>query len=414
MTDLSPLKASTALDVERSREMAAAISRALRRAARESRQPAPLIVGGGVPVRRSDRAFRLGILASFAVLVFLPSLLAGVYWGLIASPQYAAEAKFSLRTSDSAGSDALGGLSGLPMSRQAQDSQIIVSYIQSPALLRGLIKTLNLTALYSDPAIDYFSRLEPGAPIEKFEKYWERHMDVQAEAMSGIVTVNVRTFTPKDSENVVNEIVRQSENVVNELGDRPRRDALAQAKLELTRSEQGLRDATLAMRDARNKEGVLDATASAQVINDIISELRLKLVETESAIVSEVPDAPQARIHEEQIDKLKQEIDKFNGEIARDSSSLSMADHLSALSLVQTELDVARQRYAAASATYQAARLDMETQRTYVVAFLQPILAQKSTYPRRWLQWLLVAGPSLLLWSLGAGLAAMARDNMAK
>ncbi len=218
---------------------------------------------------------------------------------------------------------------------------------------------------------------------------------MQYEANSGIVTVNARAFTPQDSETIVSEIVRLSENVINDLTDRPRRDALAQAKLELTRSEQGLQEATTAMRDARNSEGVLDASASAQAIGNVVSALRLKLVELEGALAplgAQAQDAPQVRVYNAKIAKLKQEIDSYNGQIAENNGSQSMANHLSALSLVQTELDVARQRYAAAAATYQAARLEMETQRSYVLAFLQPILAQKSTYPHRWLQWLLVVG----------------------
>src|SRR5579863_8824562 len=83
LTDLSPLKTTTVVDVEQSREMAAAISRALRRAARQARQPTSLIVGGGVPVRRGDRAFRIGVVASFVAIVLIPAFAAGVYWGLI-------------------------------------------------------------------------------------------------------------------------------------------------------------------------------------------------------------------------------------------------------------------------------------------------------------------------------------------
>ncbi len=172
LQELSPLQTPTALDVERSREMAAAISRALRRAARTARQPAPLIVGGGVAVRRGDRTFRLGIIASFIAVVLVPALIAGVYWGWIATPQYATEAKFNLRSDGSMGAEAFGGMLGLPTSRQAQDAHIIVSYIQSPALLRDIAKTINFQQVYGSPAIDYFFRLPPDLPIERLEKYW--------------------------------------------------------------------------------------------------------------------------------------------------------------------------------------------------------------------------------------------------
>ena len=52
---------------------AKSISRALRRAANKSRAPTSVIAGGGgFQARRGDRAFRLGVLASFAAFVVAP------------------------------------------------------------------------------------------------------------------------------------------------------------------------------------------------------------------------------------------------------------------------------------------------------------------------------------------------------
>lgn len=58
--------------------------------------------------------------------------------------------------------------------------------------------------------------------------------------------------------------------------------------------------------------------------------------------------------------------------------------------------------------------MDLERQRTYLALFLRPTLAEKAIYPRRWLEWLIIAGPALLIWSLLLGLALLARDHMAR
>ena len=44
--------------------------------------------GAGFRARKGDRAFRIGILASFVALFLLPLLGVSIYWGLIASKQY--------------------------------------------------------------------------------------------------------------------------------------------------------------------------------------------------------------------------------------------------------------------------------------------------------------------------------------
>jgi capsular polysaccharide transport system permease protein len=417
LTDLAPIGQGRALSVNEAQAVSAAMSRALRRAARQSRQPAPIIVGGGGRARKGDRAFRLGIIASFIAIVLIPALVATVYWGVVASKQYASEAKFTLRSGESSSLDVLGGFAGLPSSRQAQDTQVLVNYIESPAIIESLKKTVDLKTLYGDESIDHFSRLSPDASREKIEKYWRKRVDVKVDSNSGIVTLNVRAFTARDSEMLASKIVRLSESLVNDMAERPRHSALSIAEVEFRQAEENLRNATNAMRDARNTQGVLDANASAEAINKVVTVLQLQLSETESALAAlgpQAPEAPQSRILQVKISKLKQQIGDYQAQIAGGREGVNMADRLSALSKYQTDLEIARQRYAQASAAYQSARVDIETQRAYVVAFLNPILAQESTYPRRWLEWLLVVLPAFLLWSLGAAIAFQARDNMAK
>src|SRR5450755_4588710 len=120
-----------------------AIARALRRAARQSRMPAPLISGGaGFRGRRGDRVFRWTILIGFILLVACPTLASSVYWGLIASKQYVTEAKFALRSGESSVLDSIGGFAGLPSSQQTQDTQILANYIRSRAIIEDIAKDI--------------------------------------------------------------------------------------------------------------------------------------------------------------------------------------------------------------------------------------------------------------------------------
>jgi capsular polysaccharide transport system permease protein len=420
LSDLTTIETPRTLSLVDAKARSDAISRALRRAARQSRQPAPLIVGGGgVRARKGDRVFRLALIMSFLFMAALPAIAATIYWGFIASKQYESEAKFTLRSGEASPLDSLGGFAGLPSSRQAQDTQILANYVRSPAIISELEKSLDLKAIFGRPEVDDFSRLKPDASIEDVEKYWRKRVNVGVETASSIVTLDVRAFTPEDSELLAKKIVELSEKLVNGITNRPRHDALAFSEAELKRSEENLRQASAAMRDARNAQGVIDAGASAEGINKVLTILRLQLAEAESDLAARGPEAlqaPQSRVQKAQIAALKQQIAEYSSQIAGNSAEhgANMADRLSTLSGVQTSLDLARQQYAEASVAFQSARVDLEAQHTYLVAFLQPVLAQKSTYPRRWLEWLIFVGPCVLIWSLFAGLAFQARDNMAK
>jgi len=392
-----------------------AISRALRRAANRSRAPSSVIAGGGYTMRRGERAFRMGLWASFAAFVLAPLLVASIYWGLLASKQYVTEAKFSLHGSETSLA-ALGLGSG--DEKQLQDSQIVVKYILGRSMVDTLDKMIDLRSIYSRPDIDYFSRFDADDAIEKLEKYWKKRVDASVDLMSGIISVHVRAFTPEDSLAITQKVIEVSEKLVNEMSTRSRHDALDQAQAELTRAEDRLKAATAKMRDARNAEGVLDAPAAAEAINKVITELRLKLSATQNSLALQssaaAMNSPQVRLLKARVESLEKQIADYTAQIASTENRGSLAGRAEALSERQVELNLAQQQYALSSTAYETARIDFERQRAYLVAFLRPTLAEKSLYPRRWLEWSIIVGPCVLGWALLVGVALLVRDHMAK
>ena len=347
-------------------------------------------------------------------------MIESVYWGLIATKQYTTEAKFALRSGEASPLDALGGVIGAPASQQMQDTQIIANYIKSRTMVEALNKALDLRRIYARPEVDYFSRLSRSDTIEDLVKYFRKRMDVSVEAVSGIVQIDIRAFTPEDSLALTNKAIELSEILVNDLSTRSRRDAFQLAQSELNRAEGRLRAATEQMREVRDTQGVLDASAAAEAITKVINVLRLELSHAEESIATQggavTPDAPQVRVLNARIKSLKIQIADYTRQIAggSDVGGDSMAQRLGALSRQQVELDLARQQYVLASANFESARVALETQTGYLASFLHPTLAEKSTYPRRGWEWSIVVFPALLIWMLLASLALVARDYMAK
>lgn len=401
---------------------AKSIAQALRRAANKSRGPARIITGGGgFQARRGDRAFRLGVIASFAAVVVAPFLVASIYWGLIASKQYVTETKFALRAGEASSLDLLsGGGVGSQASQQMQDAQVLVNFIRSRSMVEALDRKINLRAMFSRPGVDYFSSFDRDDPIEELEKYWKKRVDASIDLMSGIISVHLRAFTPSDSLTISQNVAELSERLVNEMSTRSRRDALAQARTELTRAEQQLKNATAAMRDARNAEGVLDAPAAADAINKVITSLRMELSRTQEDLAlhsdAETLDSPQARLLNARVQSLKTQIDDYSTQIASggEKGTGSLAQRAGVLSHHQIELSLAQQRYALAASAFENARVDLETQRAYLISFLRPTLAEKSLYPRRWIEWAIIVAPATLGWLALVAVAFLVRDHMAK
>lgn len=407
------------VEIEDADKTAKAISRALRQAARQARAPASVVSGGaGFRARKGERAFRLALAVSFALMVALPTLAASFYWGLWAAPQYATEMKFAVRTGESAPLGNLGSLLGASP-QQAQDTQIVANYILGRSAVQKLDEEGRLRRAYTSPAADYLSRLADDAPIEDVEKYWRKRVDVNTDAASGIVSVDVRAFTPEESLAIARRVLQMAEDLVNDLSSRSRRDALAQAQTELKRAETRLQDATQTMRDARNAEGVLDAASAAAALGKVVTALRLQLTRAQqerAALLGQAPGSPAMRVVDSRIASLNSQIDDYSRQIAGAAAGGegSMATRLATQSRLQVEIDLARQQYANAAAVYENARVEYDTRPAYFAVFLPPSAAQKSTYPRRWWEWFLIVSPALAAWGLLISLAILARDNMAK
>ena len=399
---------------------AAAIARALRRAARDARMPASIVSGGtGFRRTRKDRLFTLGLAASFVAIVLLPMLVVGLYYGLLASDQYSTEARFSLRTGEPGVADMLGGLTGAGGSQQTQDSEIITNYARSRTIVEALQNEIDLKQIFSRDDIDYFSRFKKDKPIEAFVRYWRKRVDAHYEKASGIIIFEVRAFRPEDSFLLIEKIIDRCEKLVNDLSQRSRRDALKQAEAELHRAEGQLKSATAEMREAQNSQGVLDATMEAQAINKVVMMLRMDLAKAQQQIAGQgesvSSDAPQVRVLNSRVQILEDQIRKYDAQIAdKNQGGESLADRKRALDLKQTDLAVAMQRYVMASVAFENARLDLETQKVYLAPFVRPMLATRATYPKRLWDWFLICGPALVAWGLIAGSAFFMRDHMAK
>ena len=97
---------------------------------------------------------------SFIAVVLVPIAVAAVYLFVIAADQYVSEFRFSLNSIDAPRLDPLSLLAGnASHSPAGLESQIVVQYITSRAILDTLDGTLDLRRMFSPPEADWWARL---------------------------------------------------------------------------------------------------------------------------------------------------------------------------------------------------------------------------------------------------------------
>lgn len=376
---------------------------------------------GSFRLRRYTQLFRMIFIGSFVLLVLAPSTVAAVYFWLLASPQYTAEARFAVRTGEIPKIDGMSNLTGIPVAKIAQDTQIVTNYIHSRTIVEALEQRLDLRSLYGSDDFDWFARFTRDKPIEKLVDYWKFMSDTSTQLPSGIVTLTVRAFSPDDAKRIADVVMDLSETLVNEMNDRMLLATVADAERELARSADRLSRARAEFQKVRNTEGTLDAGQAGKALADLVTALRGERLrvqqeyETQSKYVSAT--APQMRTLSARLNALADQIAELEAKLTTQRASATndrvLSESLTKFAQQDLERRIAERQYAAASAALEMARVTSERKLVYLAAFVKPSLPQESRYPRRTLFTAAVVLGSLALWGALCAGAGAVRNHMA-
>jgi capsular polysaccharide transport system permease protein len=405
---------------ERSQLIAEALSDAARRMRFSTRGRRGLSFDG-YGARPGQRIQQIAFMVSFIVMVAIPSIGAAIYYSLIASDQYAAEARFTVRGGVAPKLDSLAALTGVPTVQIIQDTQIVLNFIQSRAIVEQLDHKLDLRAIFSRPGIDRFSRFNPEMPVEKFVRYWKTMVETSVQMPSGIVVLTVRAFSPDDSTKIANGILEASEHLINEMNDRMRHDALELSALEQQRAGERATQARIDLEKARNDEGMLNAESMADAVNGLIASARSELLrmqqeyETQRRYVS--LDAPQMRNLQTRINAANDQIALLQAKLTNPTAkgdAKAISNVMSRLDYLELDRQISEKLYGSAISALERARLSSESKMLYINSFVLPVLPQEARYPSRLLMICGVAVASLMFWGLLCGLTTLVRNHIAR
>jgi capsular polysaccharide transport system permease protein len=370
-----------------------------------------------VAADQHGRRFPLG-LVSFILVVIIPTVLAGVYYLIIAADQYVAEFRFALRTAEPVRSEANSILGSQLPSPIGVDSYAVVQYIGSRDIVDDVGKTLDLQAMFSRLEADWLARLELPVTIEELVRYWKNQVDGFFDASNGTIVVRVRAFAPDDALSLAQAVLASSERLVNELSARARRDTLHNSKREVQRAERRLKTALARLREFRDREGIIDPRKTADATQALAGRIRDEIVraETELATVRHYmrPDAPSVKMLEARIQSLQTQLRSVESEVTDTERSRSevLSRVMGSYEQLESERGFAEKAYQHALEALDRSRMNADRQQVYIAGFVQPSLPEEALYPRR----LRAVGIALFLccaiWLIGAFAVQTVREHL--
>lgn len=336
----------------------------------------------------------------FCLLVVLPTLMAGLYFGFLAPDRFVSEARFSIVRSNSAG-HLPGGMFSVessPKAIEADDAYAVRDFIGSRDAMRLLLDKADLRSALTPARSDPFWRFPGGLNGESNERlyrYLRSLISVDYDATTAMTTLQVRAFTPQDAQRIALVLLDGCEDLVNRLNDRARDDARRVAEEDVTRARAEATAAEEALTQFRNKWSLVDPTAYSQTILATITALSLEEVEATALLdvtTHSSPKSPQIAPLQARIRALHDQIEHERDRLAGSHDSLApMVAEYERLLLLR---DFAAKSFVTALTELEAARQDGERQQAYLTRVVTPMVADEPYSPYR-------LGMPLLVFVLG-------------
>lgn len=353
----------------------------------------------------------------FLVTVVVPTLVATVYFGLIASDVYVSESRFVVRSPDKGGGGAGLGmlLKASGFSNDNSEAYVTKDYILSRDALRAVNSDGLVLRAYGNGDVSIFNRFNPmsrDAVNERLYRFYRDKLEVSNDSASSITTLRVRAFAAKDAEQINERLLQRAEDLVNRLNQRGRTDLIDYANKELEEAKTVARTAAVALSNYRNRSGVVDPERQATVQLQMISKLQDELISTKTELVqlrAFTPQNPQIPLLTSRVTQLGREIDEQMGQIAGNRTSLvaTAAEY----QRLQLESEVADKQLGAAIASLQESRNEARRKRAYIERIAEPSTPDSPDEPKRFRGIVSTLVVGLIIWGILTMLSAGIREH---
>ncbi|MEO9864824.1 MAG: capsule biosynthesis protein [Yoonia sp.] len=354
--------------------------------------------------RRRKLALLFTRLATF---VFLPTILVGWYFYMMATPMYATNSEFVIQQAEA--TSAPGGLGGLFQGTSLatqQDSIAVQSYLASRAAMLRLNEDHGFKAHFSADNIDQIQRLDPEATNEAAFGVYTDKVKVSYDPTEGILRMEVIASDPQTSQTYSEALIGYAEEQIDQLTQRPRTEAMKGARENYDNTVQSRTDALDNLLSIQQELQVADPAGETAALTAQISALEQQRQQLQLTLAERLgvrrPNQAQVEALQGQISSIESLIADVRGQISNATNSgRSLAESNTRLRLAEEDYAFQTLQVQAALAQLEAAQIEANRQVRYLSLGVEPVAPDEATYPRAFentvLAFLIFAGIYLMI-----------------
>jgi len=344
----------------------------------------------------------------FVLFVFVPVILAMIYYGLIASDIYVSESQFVIKSPDQKRSQ-VSSLANLiqttGLSSGQEQTNEVLGFVRSRDALRALEKDAGIRARFASPHADAISRFPQPFVDDTFEnlyKYYGKMVDVRLDSETGLAVITTKGFTAKDAFEINRHLLSLSEGLVNRLNARVQSKGITEAKKQVDLATARARQARIALAQYSNAQALVDPAKQAVGVIEIANTM----IAQRAALQAQLDQMQRVTPGNPSIPALQNHINAISGQIASQDSrvvgtSSGIASKMGGYENLLVEQEFATENLNVANAALVQARAEAQRQQFYLERVVDPNMPDTPLLPRRFLGVLVVAAAALCLYFIG-------------
>ncbi len=348
----------------------------------------------GLPVAAPSQLWRRAVAlagdvrAQFIALVVAPTIVASLYYGLLAAPQYVSTTEYVVRGVDAHHASGLASLlNTFGVSRAADETSAIESFLKSRDVLEHINSHIDVRAIYGSPAADWFSRFPRFWERDSFENlfaYTRSFLTVTQDAASGVTRLDVAAFDPRSAQALATAMLAAAGEMANSLNARAQSDTVDDAKSELREARDDVVKIQGDLTAFRNNALLVDPLAFAGAMLKDIGALSLQRSQAQTRIAEAErlsPNNPSLESLKVNAGALDKKVDEERAKLA--GSSTALAGKVAGYERLTLMRGLAEKRYGAALLSLQTAEAEAQRKRVYIEQIVKPNLPDEATEPQR-------------------------------
>lgn len=347
----------------------------------------------------------------------IASLLAALYWVVIASDRYVSESHVIIQRTDLAAgqtvdfSTLVAGVGG----GSRADQLLLRDHLLSVDMLKKLDAGLKLREHYSDSSRDPLSRMWfEDASIESFHRHYLSRVSVEYDDYAGVLMIKAQAYEPRMAHAIATMLVQEGEQFMNQMAH-----SLAQAQVgyleqQVVQMNGRAMRARRALLDYQNSKGMVSPQASAESIAAIVARLEGQRTDLQtqrnSLLTYLVPDHPNVVMLNQQIAAVEKQISQEQARLAAPTGK-TLNRAVEEFQRLEMDAAFAQDIYKTALVALEKGRVEATRTIKKVSALQAPTLPEYPMEPRRYYNTLVFLLVALLLAGVVHLLATIVRDH---